>query len=41
MFCKSAVSKWGSLLDFRIPSEGCPSYRAVAYIGKFEREVKE
>ena len=31
----------GIALGFRSRSEGCPSYRAVAYIGKFEREVKE
>ena len=39
MFCKSAVSNWGSFLDFRIPSEGCPSYRTAAYNSSVHGEV--
>ena len=45
MFCKSAVSNWGSFLDFCIPSEGAlpiaQQRTTAAYMGKFEREVKE
>ena len=49
MFCKNAVSNWGSFLDFCIPSEGALPFARqrttaaynTACKGKFEREVFE